>query len=421
MSNLNTPLLYQGSVKDVRGPLRSKGPGQGCPAVIFDYTDAYSVFDWGKMPDLLPHKGESLSIIAADWFEKIENPETWKEFSKSPGALSLRKGNRFGASFNELGEVLQQQGIRTHYLGVVSSPAAVTESEVIVQSIRDLGTPFKHIAVKPVAVVKPTVVQVMGRSVSDYTQTRQAQAPRLIPLEVVFRFSCPAGSSLIDRARLDPDYLTSIGYNGLKVGAGEKWDFPVVELFTKLESTDRLLTLSEGLAISGLTAEQLQEVLFKTAWVAGWIKSVCAKKNLELADGKLEWAVGEKGDLILVDAIGPDELRIMSHSSAGSSASPGDESVQLSKEFLRTFYRPTPWYARVNRAKQEAQVKGASDWKRGVSEGPPPLTPQVRELGSQLYQSLANELTGRVWFTGAWPLSKVIQELKAFQRGGLSI
>src|ERR1700733_14802527 len=108
MSALNTPLLYQGSVKDVRGPLRAKGAGEASSnsnsgAVIFDYTDAYSVFDWGKMPDLLAHKGESLSIIAADWFEKIENPETWKEFSKSPSALSLRKGNRFGSSFNELG------------------------------------------------------------------------------------------------------------------------------------------------------------------------------------------------------------------------------------------------------------------------------------------------------------------------------
>jgi phosphoribosylaminoimidazole-succinocarboxamide synthase len=402
---MTLPLLYQGSVKDVRGPL-----GDG--AVVFDYTDAYSVFDWGKMPDPLKHKGESLAIIAADWFEKLEQPETWKEFSKSPTALALRKGNRFGSAFNELGEQLQQDGLRTHYLGVVGSLAS---QSISFSAMKDQSTPFKRIAVKQVSVVKPYTAQVMGRSVFDYKHSRVSPSPRLIPLEVVFRFSCPAGSSLIGRVARDPSYLSSIGYPGLKVGAGERYDFPILELFTKLESTDRLLTLSEALSISGLSAEKLQEVMFKTAWVAAWIRSVCAKKGLELADGKLEWAIEESangkvdgGKLILVDAIGPDELRILSSSAQGAES---DKPVQLSKEFLRAFYRPTEWYGRVNRAKTEAEAKGSSDWKRGVSEGPAELTPAIRELASQLYRCLANELTGRVWFTDAWPLSKVVEEL----------
>jgi phosphoribosylaminoimidazole-succinocarboxamide synthase len=401
------PLLYMGSVKDVRGPIQDT-------AVVFDYTDAYSVFDWGKMPDALKHKGESLAIIAADWFEKLESAETWKEFSKSPTALALRKGNRFGSAFNELGEVLQREGLRTHYLGVVTAGNAAP----YISSLKEQNTPFRQIAVKQVSVVKPYGAQVMGRSVFDYTHTRNASSPRLVPLEVVFRFSCPAGSSLIERATKDPQYLTSIGYPGARVGAGERYDFPVLELFTKLESTDRLLTLSEGLAISGLSAGKLQEVLFKTAWVAGWVRSVCAKKGLELADGKLEWAIQGEGDdaqIILVDAIGPDELRILSAESPESPKSNGTP-VQLSKEFLREFYRPSEWYARVGKAKQEADAKGSSDWKRGVSEGPKELTPQFRELASQLYQCLANELTGRTWFAGAWPLSRVTQELQSASR-----
>src|ERR1700746_2341234 len=98
------PLLYQGSVKDVRGPVQANGAAN--PAVIFDYSDAYSVFDWGKMPDALAGKGSSLAIIAADWFEKLRIAETWKEFSKSTDALALRRGNRFGSAFNELDELL---------------------------------------------------------------------------------------------------------------------------------------------------------------------------------------------------------------------------------------------------------------------------------------------------------------------------
>ena len=59
-------VLYRGSVKDLRGPvemlLRS---GEVAPGLVFDYSDAYSVFDWGRMPDLLPRKGSSLALIAA--------------------------------------------------------------------------------------------------------------------------------------------------------------------------------------------------------------------------------------------------------------------------------------------------------------------------------------------------------------------
>src|SRR6185437_2052522 len=108
---MTLPLLYKGSVKEVRGPVQL--PGQA-NAVVFEYTDAYSVFDWGKMPDALTGKGASLAVIASDWFEKLARAETWREFSKSSDALSLRRANRFGAAFNELGEVLQSEGMRTH-------------------------------------------------------------------------------------------------------------------------------------------------------------------------------------------------------------------------------------------------------------------------------------------------------------------
>jgi phosphoribosylaminoimidazole-succinocarboxamide synthase len=190
--------------------------------------------------------------------------------------------------------------------------------------------------------------------------------------------------------------MAQLGYGDLVATPGAKWEFPVLEFFTKLESTDRPLTLSEALAISGLSAEQLEEILFKTAWVAGWVKFVCARSGLELADGKLEWAVNEAGEIILVDAIGPDELRILS-----------GEGVQLSKEFLRAHYRGTPWYEAVVKAKQEASRRGSAEWKKWVTAGPEPLPQSTKELASQLYRALANELTSRSCFPDAWPLKKV--------------
>ncbi|HEX3853011.1 MAG TPA: hypothetical protein VHW01_18740, partial [Polyangiaceae bacterium] len=59
-------LIYRGSVKDLKGPVRARTGTEPVNAVIFDYTDAYSVFDWGRMPDALARKGEALAVLAAD-------------------------------------------------------------------------------------------------------------------------------------------------------------------------------------------------------------------------------------------------------------------------------------------------------------------------------------------------------------------
>jgi phosphoribosylaminoimidazole-succinocarboxamide synthase len=387
-------LLYRGSVKDLKGPVQAQS--KNC--VVFEYTDAYSVFDWGRMPDMLTYKGESLATLAADWMSKLEKPDAWKEFSKTTQALNLRKACKFGTAFNEIGEKLQEKGLRTHYVGVLKE--LNKGEEVFPMNLGDAQNPPKHFVVRQVSAVKPENKTILGRSIPDYTATRNSPSPRLIPLEVVFRFSCPAGSSLIERTAQNPDYLASIGFPDYKVEAGVQWDFPILELFTKLEASDRPITLSEALAISGLTGNQLQEVLLKTAWVAGFIKAICKQKGLELADGKLEWGVEQDGTIFLVDAIGPDELRILKNG------------IQLSKEFLRTHYRTTDWYQQTIDAKKKAKEQGVADWKKFVKDPPPALPKEQRELASQLYQSLANELTGREWFKNAWGIEKVLAELQ---------
>jgi phosphoribosylaminoimidazole-succinocarboxamide synthase len=401
-------VLYRGSVKDLRGPVDLIGSEASVPGVVFDYSEAYSVFDWGRMPDLLTKKGHSLALIAADWFEKIERPETWKEFSRTPAATALRKGNRFGAAFNELGEELQKSGLRTHYVGMLqeaSSQREMSPGALRPLPLSDLQKPARHLAVRQVSVVKPAMQTVLGRAIPDYLPTRSAPAPRLVPLEVIFRFSCPPGSSLLERVARDPGYMASIGFGDFKVGENEKWDFPVLEVFTKLETTDRPLTLTEALSISGLTGSQMERLLLKTAWVAGWLKSVCSKAGVELADGKLEWAVLESGDVMLVDAIGPDELRLLK------------DGVQLSKEFLRNFYRGTSWYQAVNRAKELGRSHGVAEWKKLAAEQPPALTPRHKELATNLYMALANQLTGRQWFPEAMTLDQVVKGIREISSG----
>lgn len=387
---MKAPLLYSGSVKDVYGPV---GSGES-RRFVFEFSDAFSVFDWGRMPDRIARKGEALATLAADWMQQWEAPATWVAFSKTETALALRRANRFGSDFNEWGERLQKEGLRTHLLGVLPAAGALDAEP------QPLGrTSVSRMAVIPVGIPRPTPTRVWGRELFDYRDALLTPLPRLVPLEVVFRFDAPAGSSLPARIERDPGYLSGLGFTGF-ANQGP-WDFPVIECFTKLEPQDRVLSSSEALLISGLSGDQFQQMLFQTAWVAGWLRERCRQKGLNLWDGKLEWALSPSGDLFLVDGVGPDELRISTLAPAGDG-----KSALLSKEWLRTLYRDTPWYEALNRAKREAHAAGRTDWKRAVTQAPPALSPEQRELASQLYLSLANRLGSRPWFEDAWSVEK---------------
>jgi phosphoribosylaminoimidazole-succinocarboxamide synthase len=205
-------------------------------------------------------------------------------------------------------------------------------------------------------------------------------APYLIPLEVVFRFEVGAGSSLTKR---HPEYPS-----------GHVFEKPYVEMFTKLEEKDRPLETAEALEMSGLTPDQYEEVRLKTALVAGILKTWFAQKGIKLIDGKLEWGVTKDGQIMLVDAIGPDEMRLEKNG------------VQLSKEVLRDFYRKTPWYDQL----EDAKNRNITNWRAQVPQ-PPPLPADLKSLVSQMYQSLTDEVLGKDLFS-CLPLNKVTEEMK---------
>ncbi len=406
--------LYEGSVKNIFGPVRLTAenlrpagrdwtPAHTDPrGVVFEYTDAYSVFDWGRMPDPLVNKGRALATLAAFLFEQLERPETWKAFSRSGEALELRKGNRFGNRFIELGEELQARGLRTHYLGVLTS-----EGLGNVESALRAGSAPDHFLCDQVTAVRPMAVQVLGKSLYDYSGTRASAAPRLVPLEVVFRFGCPEGSSLFERLEENPHYLEAIGFalpKGEALTQSARFGFPILEMFTKLESSDRVVSLAEALNISGINGDKLQDMLFRTAWTAGYLRWFCAQRGLELLDGKFEWAISDAGEIFLVDAIGPDELRL----SKGG--------VSLSKEFLRAIYRKSPWYQKIVQAKAQSKMAGTPQWKKFVGEEPPHLDARTLRAASDLYPALTETLTGIKCFADTPPLEEVIRALQELAR-----
>ncbi len=386
--------LDRGSLKDVTHPVRV---GES-DAVVIEFADAYSIFDWGKMPDLLSRKGEALAILSADFFEKLEKPEIWKEFSRSAEALALRKANRFGGMFNEIGEELQTAGLRTHLFGALDN--ASDSGHMSPKKSEEMRTTFRRLAIASVSAVRPRVTTVLGRTLPDYYPTRTSALPRLIPFSVFFRFGCNEGSALEGRVAQDPNYLASLGFGHLNADSGQKWAFPLLEIFTQLESSDRPVLLAEALALSGISAGQLQEILLKTAWISAVLKYLCGKRGFELAEGKLEWALGADGKCFLTGLMGPDELSFLK------------SGVLISTHFIQNYYKKTRWYQVVAGAKSQAQALGSSEWKKMVHEAPPALPAAYKELAIQCYLALANEITGRQWFPDAWPLEQVVSRIR---------
>ncbi|NDG85123.1 MAG: hypothetical protein EBX52_08835 [Proteobacteria bacterium] len=158
-------LIHAGSVKDI---YKEGAPGE----LLFRFSDRYSVFDWGQMPDAIPGKGAALARMGRIFFEE---------------AAAL--------------------GVATHYLGP--------------------GPDENSFRVKEISVPR-------GR-MDVY---RESPEWTLIPLEVIFRFGVPKGSSLLARSK---DYFE-----------GQEFKEPLLDFTTKLERLDRPLTHDEARALSGM-------------------------------------------------------------------------------------------------------------------------------------------------------------------------
>lgn len=270
--------------------------------IQFEFSDRYSIFDWGEMPDQIPTKGQALLNIA-------------KHFD----------------------QILNQNGFKTATINF--------EDQRMNQRI--------------FSAYKPELKQ--GKF--QYQTLNPESISYLIPLEVIFRFALPEGSSLLKRK---PE-MKELCKEGIYLPDC------YIEFSTKLEPSDRYIEEAEAKEISSLNEEQFTSLKEKTIQAAQMLKSHLQEKNLELYDGKFEFAWDhEKKELLFIDSVGIDELRINA------------KGLKLSKEYLRAFYRNTKWYHELVLEK-EASV----DWKEKMLKEenlPNKLSPELLRAGESLYQ-----------------------------------
>jgi phosphoribosylaminoimidazole-succinocarboxamide synthase len=322
------------SVKEFRVAESATADALGRGAFVF--TDDYSVFDWGKMPDAIPDKGASLCAMGAFNFE-----------------------------------LLEAAGIPTHYRGVVADGETVPLDE----------------ADEPPAEMAIDLTQVPdlphdGRDYDYEAYFDAAGDNYLIPLEVVFRNTVPVGSSL--RSRADP---ADFGLD-FEAWPDEVVDLPeaVVEFSTKLEESDRYLDRTEADRIAGEptvagledVALAVNEIVTERAREAGFVHE----------DGKIECFYYD-GEIHVADVVGTFDENRFSY-----------DGQEVSKEVIRQYHKRTQpeWVDAVADAKERAKAEDVADWKSVCDRSPDPLSEDVLGVARDLYTAGANAYLGRELF-----------------------
>ena len=295
---------------------------------VFEFTDDYSVFDYGKMPDTIPGKGEALCRMSAYNFKELEN----------------------------------KYSIKTHFRKF---------------------TPPNKMQVSLVRVLMP-----------QDNQIKEEGRNYLVPLEIMFRNSLPAGSSIFKRlesGELDVSDLDLIEMPQ----PGHKFEKAFLDVSTKLEPIDRYLSWDEAMDLAKISEDQLYELKEIALNINDFITDKATSIGIEHADGKVEFGITPKNELMLVDVCGTlDENRFLWNG------------IHVSKQVARDYYKTTPWYVELENAKRSNVEK--ADWPK-----PEPLPPEFIAIVSNMYKGVCDAWTGEQHFK-APSIEHIMNEYKAF-------
>lgn len=297
-----------GSVKDIEVIKEPTSDSTG--HAIFHFSDRYSVFDWGEMPEKIDKKGEALALMGAYTFELFE-----------------------------------EKGISTHYLGM--------EENGEIKNIDELSGPTNKMRIEMVNVLEPDF-QDGGY---DYSVFQNPPVNNfLIPLEIIYRNRIPKGSSA--RRRYSPEELgiDMTDWPSEAVSLSE----PLIESSTKLEEQDRYIDDDESRRISGVWVSKVYKMAEKANEV---IVDRAEEVGMRHDDGKLEF-LKINDEIVVGDVAGTfDEGRFTFQNV--------QVSKEVLRQAYKK--RQPSWVEEVKDAKEKSKDKGVKNWKKIVNSKPKPL------------------------------------------------
>ena len=215
--------------------------------------------------------------------------------------------------------------------------------------------------------------------IRDYSKINEKTVNYLIPLEVICRHY--AAGSLMDRVKAGKITAKDLGFpEDHVVKYGEKLPIPYLESTTKLEATDMNLTDAEAKKMAGLSDAEYKEIMDTVLKIDNIIAKEAAKRNLIHCDGKKEFGYDKQRHLMVVDTFGTlDEDRWWDSEEYAKG-----NIVELSKEFVRQYYRETGYHGKLYAAREA-----------GKPEPDIPALPQdIIDRVSKLYIDMYERITG---------------------------
>ena len=288
---------------------------------LFYFSDRISVFD-KVIPTKIPRKGETLQRCSAHWFK-----------------------------------VAQKLGIQTHY---IESPAP---NQMIVR--RAGAFPMKD-------------------GEPDYSWANTERTNYQLPLEVIARYYIVG--SMFDRVQAGKVKPEALGYpsghDPKKIRKGEKLPAPLVEVTTKFEKFDRPVPVDEAYRIAGMKPDEYVHMMDIVLRLDEEMAKQVEPRGLLHFDGKKEFAFNEKRELMLIDTFGTgDEDRFVDKAMYENEG----KIVEISKEFVRQYYRSTGYHAALEAARNAGKPEPE------ISELPQEQTDMTSKLYLQLYEMITGE------------------------------
>ncbi len=291
----------------------------------------------GKVKEVYEVSAEELEFVFTDQISV---------FDKIIPSLIPNKGETLCRTSAHWFQVVKDLGIRTHFLKL-SGPS--------------------RMRVKRVQVIP------------DYDKISPRTKNFLIPLEVIARYY--VAGSMHDRLKSGKVRPEDVGFpRGHVPPYGEPFPEPFFEVTTKLEKVDRELTRTEALEISKLSENEYDDLVAAVLKIDAKISADVKRRGLIHVDGKKEFAMDPDRRLMLVDTFGTaDEDRWWD-----AAAYEKGEHVELSKEFVRQYYRGTGYHKALMDARAAKKTEPEI----------PALPAEVVQQVSDLYVGLFERLTG---------------------------
>ncbi len=202
----------------------------------------------------------------------------------------------------------------------------------------------------------------------------------VIPLEFIMRYF--VAGTLYDRLKKGQVKPEEVGLKHMPEYGEELYD-PFFEVTTKFEKFDRPLKTGDVVDIGGMSKSELRDIQEAVLLVDRRISGEVEKRGLIHVDGKKEFAFGPSREPVLIDTFGTvDEDRFWEKSDFENG-----RITELSKEFVRQYYRSTGHHTKLYDARE-----------RNLPEPPiPELPPEMVKKTSQLYSTMYERITGNKW------------------------